>query len=106
MITDGDSYRRRHARHHKSPALPRVSVVVLPISQRGMLWLTWWRATSLPSGGLGPTGRGHHIKTWQRWLHLATVIDCFNKAVIGYAMADHIRTERVTRALEMAVRNH
>lgn len=37
---------------------------------------------------------------------MATVIDCFNKEVIGYAMADHMRTELVTDALEMAARNH
>lgn len=46
------------------------------------------------------------IPTWQGWLYLATVIDCFNKEVIGYAMADHMRTELVTDALEMATRNH
>ncbi|HUH71478.1 MAG TPA: DDE-type integrase/transposase/recombinase [Mycobacterium sp.] len=37
---------------------------------------------------------------------MATVIDCFNKEVIGYAMAEHMRTELVTDALEMAARNH
>ncbi|HUJ82501.1 MAG TPA: IS3 family transposase [Candidatus Acidoferrales bacterium] len=47
-----------------------------------------------------------YIPTWQGWLFLATVIDCFNKEVIGYAMAEHMRTELVTDALEMAARNH
>jgi transposase InsO family protein len=47
-----------------------------------------------------------YIPTWQGWLYLATVIDCFNKEVVGYAMADHMRTELVTEALEMAARNH
>lgn len=47
-----------------------------------------------------------YIRTWQGWLYLATVIDCFNREVIGYAMADHMRTELVTDALDMAVRNH
>ncbi|BBZ06975.1 hypothetical protein MDOR_11900 [Mycolicibacterium doricum] len=37
---------------------------------------------------------------------MATVIDCFNKEVIGYAMAEHMRTELVTDALDMAARNH
>lgn len=46
------------------------------------------------------------ISTWQGWLYLATTIDCFNKEVIGYAMADHMRTELVTDALDMAARNH
>jgi transposase InsO family protein len=30
-----------------------------------------------------------YIPTWQGWLYLATVIDCFNREVIGWAMADH-----------------
>ena len=47
-----------------------------------------------------------YISTWQGWLYLATVIDCFNKEVIGYALADHMRTELVTDALCMAARNH
>ena len=37
---------------------------------------------------------------------MATVIDCFNKEVIGYAMADHMRTELICDALAMAARNH
>jgi putative transposase len=47
-----------------------------------------------------------YIWTWEGWLYLATVIDCFNREVIGYAMADHLRTELVTAALDMAERNH
>ena len=47
-----------------------------------------------------------YIATWQGWLYLATVIDCFNREVIGYAMADHMRTSLVTDAVSMAARNH
>jgi putative transposase len=47
-----------------------------------------------------------YIRTWQGWLYLATVIDCHTKACIGYAMADHMRTELVTAALDMAARNY
>jgi putative transposase len=47
-----------------------------------------------------------YVRTWAGWLYLATVIDCFNKEVIGYAMADHMRTDLVTDALDMATRNH
>jgi putative transposase len=46
-----------------------------------------------------------YIRTWEGWLYLATVLDCFSKKVIGYAMADHMRTELVTDALRMAARN-
>ena len=47
-----------------------------------------------------------YIRTWTGWLYLATVIDCFNREVIGYAMADHLRTSLITDALDMAARNH
>lgn len=47
-----------------------------------------------------------YVATWQGWLYLATVIDCFNREVIGYAMADHMRTSLVVEAIEMAGRNH
>lgn len=46
------------------------------------------------------------IKTWEGKVYLATVIDCFNKEVIGYAMADHFRTELITEAIGMAAANH
>ena len=47
-----------------------------------------------------------YIRTWAGWLYLATVIDCFNREVIGHAMAEHMRTSLVGDALEMAARNH
>ncbi len=46
-----------------------------------------------------------YIPTWEGWLYLATVLDCFSKKVVGYAMADHLRTELVSDALTMAARN-
>jgi transposase InsO family protein len=55
--------------------------------------------------GMKLVGDITYIPTWQGWLFLATVIDCFNKEVIGWAMADHMRTELVTDALDMAARN-
>jgi transposase InsO family protein len=47
-----------------------------------------------------------YIPTLEGWLSLATVIDCHTKACIGYAMADHLRTELVIDALHMAARNY
>lgn len=46
-----------------------------------------------------------YVHTWQGWMYLATVIDCYSKAVVGWAVADHMRTELVTDAIEMAARN-
>jgi transposase InsO family protein len=47
-----------------------------------------------------------YISTWEGWVYLATIIDCFNKEIIGYAMAEHMRAHLVIDALEMAERNH
>ena len=47
-----------------------------------------------------------YIPTWEGWLYLGTVIDCCTKACIGYAMADHLRTELAIEALAMAARNY
>jgi transposase InsO family protein len=43
-----------------------------------------------------------YIATWQGWAYLATVIDLSSRRVVGWALADHMRTELVTDALEMA----
>jgi transposase InsO family protein len=44
-----------------------------------------------------------YISTWEGWLYLATVIDIASRRVVGYAMADHLRTELVADALANAV---
>ena len=46
-----------------------------------------------------------YIRTWTGWLYLATVIDCHNKAVIGWSMADHMRTDLICDAITMAATN-
>jgi transposase InsO family protein len=44
-----------------------------------------------------------YIPTGEGWLFLATVIDLFSRRVIGWGVADHLRTPLVSAALEMAV---
>ena len=44
-----------------------------------------------------------YVRTWEGWLYLVAVIDCFSRRVVGWAMADHLRAELVVDALEMAV---
>lgn len=46
-----------------------------------------------------------YIRTWEGWLYLATVLDCYSKKVIGYAMAEHMRAELVSDALRRAARH-
>ena len=43
-----------------------------------------------------------YLRTGEGWLYLATVIDLFNREVVGWSMADHMRTELVSDALKMA----
>lgn len=44
-----------------------------------------------------------YINTWQGWLYLATVLDLRSRRVVGYAMADHLRTDLIADALSNAV---
>jgi transposase InsO family protein len=44
-----------------------------------------------------------YIRTWEGWLYLATVIDLSSRRIVGWAMADHMRTELVGDALKMAI---
>lgn len=44
-----------------------------------------------------------YVATWEGWLYLATVIDIASRRVVGWAAADHLRTELVETALRQAV---
>ena len=44
-----------------------------------------------------------YIPTGEGWLYLASVLDLGSRRWLGYSMADHMRTELVSSALEMAV---
>ena len=44
-----------------------------------------------------------YLPTWEGWLYLASVLDCFSRMIVGWCMLSHMRLELVKRALEMAV---
>ena len=44
-----------------------------------------------------------YLRTGEGWLFLATVIDLYSRRVIGWSVAEHMRTELVADALNMAV---
>ena len=44
-----------------------------------------------------------YLRTWEGWLYLAAVQDAYSRAIVGWSMADHMRSELVVDALEMAV---
>ena len=44
-----------------------------------------------------------YIPTDEGWLYLAGVLDLFSRKIVGWSMADHMRTELVSDALRMAI---
>ena len=43
------------------------------------------------------------VPTWAGFVYLAIVLDVFSRKVVGWAMANHLRTELVLEALNMAI---
>jgi putative transposase len=81
-----------------------------------------WRVTTVAGPGAGPddlcrrdftaaepgrtlVGDITYIHTWAGFAYLATVIDCYSKTVLGWAVAGHMRTSLVIEALNMAGRH-
>jgi transposase InsO family protein len=79
-----------------------------------------WRAgcaetcTSGSEGGPGKRAGGNsgtaprsdpytYIRTWEGWLYLVAVQDLYSRRIVGWSMADHMRTELVSDALQMAL---
>jgi putative transposase len=44
-----------------------------------------------------------YLPSWQGWLYLVAVQDLYSRRIVGWSMQDHMRSELVTDALEMAL---
>jgi putative transposase len=44
-----------------------------------------------------------YLRTWEGWLYLAAVQDAYSKMIVGWAMAEHMRSELVLNALQMGL---
>ncbi len=44
-----------------------------------------------------------YVRTHRGWLYLAVIIDLYSRRVVGWSMAEHMRTELVLNALGMAL---
>ncbi|MBE9197385.1 DDE-type integrase/transposase/recombinase [Synechocystis sp. LEGE 06083] len=44
-----------------------------------------------------------YIWTTEGWLYLAVIIDLFSRKIVGWSMAEHMRTELVLTALNAAL---
>ena len=67
-----------------------------PAPDRVQRHFTSYRQDSLWIGDLT------YVPTDEGWLYLATVIDTYSRRLLGWSMADHMRTELVTDALRAA----
>jgi putative transposase len=44
-----------------------------------------------------------YLRSWEGWLYLASVLDCFSRLIVGWCMLPTLRLELVEAALEMAI---
>ena len=44
-----------------------------------------------------------YIRTWKGWAYLAVIIDLASRRVVGFAVADHMRTTLILEAMQMAL---
>ena len=44
-----------------------------------------------------------YVRSWQGWLYLAAVMDCYSRRIVGWAMRTDLEAELVVDALEMAI---
>jgi putative transposase len=44
-----------------------------------------------------------YLRSWEGWVYLAAVQDTFSRTIVGWSMAEHMKAELVTDALQMAL---
>jgi putative transposase len=44
-----------------------------------------------------------YLRTWEGWLYLCAVQDAFSRRIVGWSMTDHMRSDLVVDALNMAI---
>ena len=43
-----------------------------------------------------------YLRTWNGFVYLAFILDCYSRTIVGWQLATHLRTDLVLDALEMA----
>jgi putative transposase len=61
------------------------------------------RDFTAPAPGQRLVGDITYLKTGEGWLYLATVLDLATRMVVGWQLADHMRTSLIVDALRMAL---
>ena len=118
-------YRRIHAELNRRAVACGPELIRALVRELGLIACQPrpWRLTTIPDADAATTpdlvkrdftaeapgvklvGDITYIRTWNGWLYLATVIDCYTKMIVGYAMATHMETSLVRSAIDMAARN-
>jgi putative transposase len=44
-----------------------------------------------------------YVRTWEGWLYLSFVLDTYSRKIVGWSMANYLKTELVLDALNMAI---
>ena len=44
-----------------------------------------------------------YVRTWEGWLYLAAVLDCYSRKVVGWSLGESLKAELVVDAVEMAI---
>ena len=46
-----------------------------------------------------------YIRTWEGWLYLSFVLDTYSRRIVGWSMANYLKTDLVLDAVNMAIHN-
>jgi putative transposase len=46
-----------------------------------------------------------YVRSWEGWLYLSFVLDTYSRRVVGWSMANHLKTDLVLDAVNMAIYN-
>ncbi len=46
-----------------------------------------------------------YVRTWEGWLYLSFVLDAYSRKIVGWSMSNHLKTEMVVDAVNMAIYN-
>lgn len=76
--------------NHQLPVAPNLLNQNFKVDRPGSVWVT----------------DISYIDTSEGWLYLATVKDIFTKDIVGWATANHMRTELCIKALESAIKRY
>ena len=46
-----------------------------------------------------------YVRSWEGWLYLSFILDTFSRRIVGWSMSNHLKTELVLDAVNMAIYN-